>query len=74
MIHGIPEIAAYFMTAMAGGMASLALTAYIGKRLSRDNFLKIVFRTALLVLLAVFVLVFAAGLEIYISPLIASLI
>jgi uncharacterized membrane protein SpoIIM required for sporulation len=69
LVHGIPEIAAYFCVAMAGGMASLALMSSMKKNLSKDKLSTVIRRSLNLVLIAFVILVIAALIEIYITPL-----
>ena len=65
-IHGIPEIAAYFIGGLAGGIISVAV---INKDLETNHFRKIMLDSMSLVLLAVGILVLAAALEVYVTPL-----
>jgi uncharacterized membrane protein SpoIIM required for sporulation len=69
MVHGLPEIAAYFIVAMAGGMASFALIGFIRKTVSKDNLFKIMRRIAILICLGIIVLAIGAGIEIFITPM-----
>jgi len=69
IIHGLPEIAAYFITAIAGGMVSLAVASFIRKKISKNNLLKIIQRASFLLLIGIILLVIAALLEIYVSSL-----
>ena len=69
MVHGLPEIAGYFVAAMAGGMMSLALSSFIRKNLSKDNLLKVMQRALYLIIIAIILLVIAALIEIFITPL-----
>ncbi len=64
-IHGVPEILAYFVAALAGGIISVAV---MRKDFSTKNFQKIVFDTSNLILLSLFILVVAAVIEAYITP------
>ncbi|HOH04338.1 MAG TPA: stage II sporulation protein M [Candidatus Pacearchaeota archaeon] len=66
-IHGFPEIAAYFITALAGGIFGVGL---IKHGLRDKRFLKIVENVILLIFLALVILIIAALLEVYITPLI----
>jgi uncharacterized membrane protein SpoIIM required for sporulation len=68
MIHGIPEIAAYFVAAMAGGIVSFALMGYLHKKVSGDNLRKIVRHALMIFLVAMLILAAAALIEIYITP------
>ncbi len=65
-IHGIPEIAAYFMGGLAGGIISVAV---IRHHLSDDRFKKIIFDSLDLVILAIFMLFIAGLIEVFITPL-----
>lgn len=64
-IHGIPEILAYFIGGLAGGIISVAV---IKHSTTSQDFRRILFDSADLVLLAVFVLFVAALMEVYITP------
>lgn len=66
MIHGIPEIGAYFVGALAGGIISVAI---IRKDLRGDGTWKILQNSLLLVLVAIGILVVAALMEVYLTPL-----
>jgi len=68
MIHGIPEMLAYFMAGLAGGIISIAVIRHDFKS---PNFKRIVLDSADLVFGAVLILLMAALLEITVSPLIA---
>lgn len=65
-IHGLPEILAYFIGGLAGGIISVAVIRHdfgtrTFRRIMRDAFD--------LFLLAIIVLLIAAGIEVYITPL-----
>jgi uncharacterized membrane protein SpoIIM required for sporulation len=65
MIHGIPEILAYFVAGLAGGIISVAVVNhdfYSGK------FEKILFDSANLVIIGIAILFAAAILEVYVTP------
>jgi uncharacterized membrane protein SpoIIM required for sporulation len=65
-IHGIPEIAAYFIAGLAGGIISVAM---INRDLDSNKF-GIILKDAMeLCLIAVLILVVAAFLEVYITPM-----
>ncbi len=65
-IHGLPEILAYFIGGLAGGIISVAVIRHdFGTR----TFRKIVRDAFDLFLLAIVVLLIAAGIEVYITPL-----
>jgi len=66
MIHGAPEIAAYFMTALAGGMFGLNV---LKNGFRGEKFLHNLEDTIILLFLALVILLFAAAIEVYITPL-----
>jgi uncharacterized membrane protein SpoIIM required for sporulation len=65
-IHGIPEILAYFIGGLAGGIISVAV---IRHDFGSGHFKKILFDSLDLVVLGIFVLFIAALLEVFITPL-----
>ena len=67
MIHGIPEIGAYIIVALAGGIVG---TAIIRHDADGDKFWDIVQDSLNLIILAIIVLVAAALIEVYITPII----
>ena len=66
MIHGIPEISAYFVGALAGGIVSVAV---IRKDLRGEGTWKILQDSLLMVIIAIGILVVAALMEVYLTPL-----
>ena len=66
MIHGVPEIGAYFVGALAGGIVSVAV---IRKDLRGEGTWKILQDSLLMVLIAVGILIVAALMEVYLTPL-----
>ncbi len=64
MIHGIPEISAYFIAALAGGIVSVAV---IRKDLEGQGKWKILEDAILLIIVAVIILFFSALIEVYVS-------
>lgn len=66
-IHGLPEIAAYFITALAGGIFGVGL---IRHGIKDEKFLKIVENVIILIFIALITLIIAALLEVYITPVI----
>ena len=64
--HGLLEIAAYFITGLAGGILSVAI---IKKDLFSKNFERILVDTLDLLVIALGVLVCAAFVEVYITPI-----
>jgi len=65
MIHGLPEIAAYFIGAMAGGIISIAV---IRHDVRSDKFWTVLQDSLNLIILAVIVLFVAALIEVFITP------
>jgi uncharacterized membrane protein SpoIIM required for sporulation len=65
-IHGLPEIAAYFVAAIAGGIISFAI---IRRDILTKNFQKIAFDTSNLIILSIILLVISGLLETYLTPL-----
>jgi len=65
MIHGFPEIAAYFVTALAGGIlgAGIIRNGFRSKRLIR-----ILENCIILLFIAIAILILAALMEVYITP------
>jgi len=66
MIHGIPEIFAYFVAGLAGGIISIAI---IRHDFSSKKFEHILLDASDLIIIAVFLLLIAALIESYITPL-----
>jgi uncharacterized membrane protein SpoIIM required for sporulation len=67
VVHGVPEVLAYFVAGLAGGIISEAI---VNHDINTKNFEKIVLDTADLILIAIGLLVLAGLAEIWISPLI----
>lgn len=65
MIHGFPEIAAYFITALAGGIFGVGA---IRNGIRSRMFLRVVENTAILLFIAIIILIIAAGIEVYLTP------
>ena len=65
MIHGVPEILAYFIGALAGGIISVAV---INHDVKTEKFWTILQDSLNLVILAVVVLFLAALIEVFITP------
>ena len=65
MIHGIPEIGAYFIGALAGGIVSIAI---IRHDTHSEKFWSVLQDSLNLVILAVIVLFIAALVEVFITP------
>ena len=65
MIHGFPEIASYFIAALAGGIISVAVIKHEYKH---KEFWRILEDSIDLIILAFLVLVLAAFIEVFITP------
>jgi uncharacterized membrane protein SpoIIM required for sporulation len=66
MIHGFPEIAAYFITALAGGIFGVGA---IRNGILNKKFLKVVENTVILLFISIIILVVAALIEVWLTPL-----
>jgi uncharacterized membrane protein SpoIIM required for sporulation len=67
IIHGFPEITAYFITALAGGIFGIGLMRH---GIKDKRFLKVVENVIILIFIALIILVIAGLLEVYITPII----
>ncbi len=67
-IHGIPEMLAYILASIAGGILYFAFIK--GDLTNKDKVKRIILDTLSLVLISILLLLFSAILEVYISPLI----
>ncbi len=67
LLHGIPEILAYFIGALAGGMLSIAVAH---QEFNSEKFRKTAVDVACLAGLAILLLIIAAVVEVTISPLV----
>lgn len=65
-IHGVPEILAYLIAGLAGGILSVAIVKH---EFGTKNFERILLDASDLILLSVFVLFIAAILEVFITPI-----
>jgi uncharacterized membrane protein SpoIIM required for sporulation len=65
MIHGIPEIAAYFVVALAGGLIS---SAVIKHELGTERFWEVLQDSLNLIIIAVVILFVAALIEVFVTP------
>jgi len=65
MIHGLPEIAAYFIGALAGGIVSVAVIKHDTKT---EKFWSILRDALTLIIVAVVVLLVAALVEVFVTP------
>ncbi|MFQ5531308.1 MAG: stage II sporulation protein M [Candidatus Nanoarchaeia archaeon] len=66
MIHGFPEIAAYFITALAGGIFGVGA---IRNGIRNRKFLRVVENTVVLLFISIIILILAAFLEVYFTPI-----
>lgn len=67
MIHGVPEIAAYFITALAGGIFGVG---FLRHGMRDQKMLKIIENVVILLFIALVFLVVAAIVEVYVTPVI----
>ena len=65
MVHGFPEITAYFITALAGGMFGLGAMK-VGVK--DPKFLRIIENVVILLFISILILIIAAAIEVYITP------
>ena len=66
MIHGLPEIAAYFITALAGGIFGIGI---LRNGIKDKRFVHVLENTVILICIALVILLLAAAIEVYITPL-----
>lgn len=66
LIHGLPEIAAYFIVALAGGIIS---SAVIKHEFGTPKFWEVVRDSTGLIILSIAVLIIAALMEVFITPI-----
>lgn len=66
MIHGLPEITTYFLTALAGGILG---TGFIRNGVNSKKFLHVLENAVILLFIALIILVLAALMEVYFTPL-----
>lgn len=66
MIHGVPEIGAYFITALAGGIFGAGALRH---GFQDEKFLRVVENTIILLFISIVILILAALVEVYITPL-----
>lgn len=66
MIHGLPEIAAYFIAALAGGIVSVAI---IRKDLRGERMWSILQDALILIIISIVILVAAGLMEVYLTPM-----
>lgn len=65
MLHGFPEIAAYFITALAGGIFGAGA---LKNGIRSPKFLKVLENTAILLFISIVIIIIAALVEVYITP------
>lgn len=65
MIHGFPEITAYFITALAGGIFGVGA---LRNGIRNQRFLRVIENVIILLFIAILILVIAALMEVYITP------
>jgi uncharacterized membrane protein SpoIIM required for sporulation len=65
MIHGFPEIAAYFITALAGGIFGVGV---IRNGIAGKRFLHVLENVVILLFIALLIILVAAAIEVYITP------
>ncbi len=65
IVHGIPEVTAYFVAGLAGGIISVAV---IRHDFGTENFRKIVMDSIDLIVIAILLLVFSAIVEVFVTP------
>jgi uncharacterized membrane protein SpoIIM required for sporulation len=66
MIHGVPEIAAYFVAALAGGMFGFGILKHGFKN---KLFLRVMENVVILLFVAIVLLIVASAIEVYFTPL-----
>lgn len=66
MIHGLPEIAAYFVTALAGGIFGVG---FLRNGFRSKKMLRVFENTMILLSIALVILILAAVVEVYFTPL-----
>jgi uncharacterized membrane protein SpoIIM required for sporulation len=69
MIHGFPEIAAYFTTALAGGIFGVGI---LRNGVRNKKFLRVLENTIILLFISILILIGAAVLEVYLTPTLFS--
>jgi uncharacterized membrane protein SpoIIM required for sporulation len=70
LVHGIPEMAAYFVAALAGGIISVAI---IRHEFGKKEFWHILRDSLDLIIVAIIILIVAAFMEVFLTPSIISL-
>jgi uncharacterized membrane protein SpoIIM required for sporulation len=67
MIHGVPEIAAYFIGTLAGGILGVSI---IKKEFNDEKFWNVAHDALLLIVSGIIILIIAGLIEVYITPII----
>lgn len=67
-VHGIPEMLSYLIAAFAGGLIYTSL--WKGDFFNKDKNKKIIFDCLILIMISIIILIIAAFIEVYISPII----
>ncbi len=67
-VHGIPEMLAYLTVALAGGI--IYISVWRGDFLNAERRKRMIVDSVVLVLISIFLLIIAALLEVYVSPMI----
>ncbi len=70
MIHGLPEIAAYFIAALGGGIVSVAV---IRRDMDHERKWNILQDAIVLIVIALIILLISAVIEVYFTPMIIGL-
>jgi len=65
MIHGLPEITAYFITALAGGILGVG---FIRNGIRDKKFLRVLENVIILIFISIVILILAAVMEVYLTP------
>ncbi len=66
MIHGFPEITAYFITALAGGIFGIGI---IRNGVKSKKFFRVIENVVILLFIAIVILIIAALIEVYLTPI-----
>ncbi len=66
MIHGFPEITAYFIAALAGGIFGVGIARH---GIKNKMFVKVTQHAAVLILISIALLIIAGLMEVYLTPL-----
>jgi uncharacterized membrane protein SpoIIM required for sporulation len=66
MIHGFPEITAYFITALAGGIFGIGI---VRNGIKSPKFFRVIENVIILLFIAIIILIIAAVIEVYFTPI-----